>query len=178
MELAADLGPRLGRATVLEAGEGLRRRSLLALSEDGRTVVSGSFDRTARLWDIETGQLLATLPGHTGGVWGVALSGDQRMAASGSVDGAVRLWDIPTAACLHVLQGDRRYERLDISGMTGVTESQREALLALGAHEQAWPTAGILSEWPRCQMAALISTSSRTSSASSSRRTCLRLRRS
>jgi hypothetical protein len=38
---------------------------------------------------------------------------------------------------LRTLRADRRYERLDITGLTGVTEAQRAALLALGAIEQA-----------------------------------------
>ena len=32
---------------------------------------------------------------------------------------------------------DRRYERMDISGLTGVTEAQRDVLLALGAIDHA-----------------------------------------
>jgi len=35
------------------------------------------------------------------------------------------------------LRPERRYERLDITGLTGVTAAQRAALLALGAREQA-----------------------------------------
>jgi hypothetical protein len=37
---------------------------------------------------------------------------------------------------LRTLRGDRRYERLDITGLTGVTEAQRQAMLALGAVER------------------------------------------
>ncbi len=37
---------------------------------------------------------------------------------------------------MRTLRGDRRYERLDITGLTGVTEAQRQAMLALGAVER------------------------------------------
>jgi WD40 repeat protein len=59
----------------------------------------------------------------------------RRSVVSGSSDGTVKLWDANSGACLRTLRGDRRYERMDITGLTGVTDAQRAALLALGAVE-------------------------------------------
>ena len=109
----------------------------VALSDDGQRVASGSFDGLVRLWEARTGQLLATLEGHTGAVWSVALSGDRTLVASGSFDGTLRLWDARDGTWLRTLRADRRYERLDISGLTGVSDAQHEALLALGAVDHA-----------------------------------------
>jgi WD40 repeat protein len=80
-------------------------------------------------------QLLATLQGHTGVVLSVALSGDGRLMASGGDDAMVRLWDTTNGASLRTLRSDRHYQRMDITGLTGVTEAQRAGLLALGAIE-------------------------------------------
>jgi WD40 repeat protein len=108
----------------------------VALSGVGQLVASSSFDGTVRLWDVESGHLRASLEGHTGVVRGVALSRDGRLVASGGDDGTAKLWEGRSGAFLRTLRADRRYERLDIAGLTGINEAQRAALLSLGAIEQ------------------------------------------
>ncbi len=109
----------------------------VALSENGALGVSGGYDGTIRLWDARNGQSLATLQGHTALVQAVALSEDGRLAASGGLDGTVKLWDTTSGVLLRALRPDRPYERMDITGLSGVTEAQRAALTALGAVERA-----------------------------------------
>jgi hypothetical protein len=56
------------------------------------------------------------------------------------MDGTVRLWSSESYLNLHTLRAERPYERMDITGLTGVTEAQRAALLALGAVGRSVPT--------------------------------------
>lgn len=75
----------------------------VALSGDGRRVLTGSVDQTAILWDAATGQKLQTYQGHTEWVLSVALSGDGRRAWTASGDGTTRLWEAETGKELAAL---------------------------------------------------------------------------
>jgi WD40 repeat protein len=77
----------------------------VALSSDGQTLASGSYDQTVKLWDIESGQCLNTLQGHTNWVRSVTFSPDGRTLASGSSDNTVRLWDVKSGQCLNTFDG-------------------------------------------------------------------------
>jgi WD40 repeat protein len=78
---------------------------------------------------------LATLHGHTGIVYCLAIFDDGRLVANGGQDGTVHLWQAATGACLRILQPECCYERLDITGLTGITDAQRAARHALGGVE-------------------------------------------
>ena len=111
----------------------------MALSARGDRLVSGGFDRSVKLWDVQTGQLLATLSGHTGAVWGLSFDPEGTLLASGSFDGTTRLWNLSTGESLRSFQVDRPYERMDITGLTGITRANHASLTTLGAIDHSVP---------------------------------------
>jgi dipeptidyl aminopeptidase/acylaminoacyl peptidase len=77
----------------------------VAFSPDGRSALSGSGDRTLKLWDVATGKEIRTLAAHSEYVSSVAFSPDGRSALSGGGDDTLKLWDVATGRELSTLAG-------------------------------------------------------------------------
>lgn len=77
----------------------------IAVSRDGRRVVTASQDFTAILWNGVSGEPLVTLKGHTAAVLSGIFSTDGRLIATASADGTARLWNGETGEPLAILDG-------------------------------------------------------------------------
>ncbi|KAL9480960.1 hypothetical protein ACSS6W_005746 [Trichoderma asperelloides] len=77
----------------------------VAFSHDSKLLVSGSHDKTVKLWDSTTGACIHTFRGHGSTVYSVALSHDSKLVASVSSDDTVKLWNSATGELVHTLRG-------------------------------------------------------------------------
>jgi WD40 repeat protein len=66
----------------------------VAWSRDERSILSPSFDRTLRLWSVETGECLRVVEGHGAGVKQVVYMGDESAAVSCDWSGEIRRWNL------------------------------------------------------------------------------------
>ncbi|MBX3050310.1 MAG: hypothetical protein KF753_02480 [Caldilineaceae bacterium] len=113
----------------------------IAFSSDGKRLVSGGIDRIVRVWDLENDREVHALEGHTADVTATLFMPGGTTVISCGYDGTIRLWDVRHAdsgRCLRELHIPGPYEGMDITGVTGISEAQRTALLALGAVENRY----------------------------------------
>jgi WD40 repeat protein len=83
----------------------VRSVNSVAISSDGKTLASGSHDKTIKLWDVSSGNLIRTLQGHINPVLFVAFSPDGKTLASGSEDNNIKLWEVSSGNLIRTLQG-------------------------------------------------------------------------
>jgi len=74
-------------------------------SPDSQFLAVGFGDNVIRVWNLLTGQQIATLEGHTDAPNDLCFSADSKLLASTSQDETVRIWDLETNTCLKVLTG-------------------------------------------------------------------------
>ncbi len=79
----------------------------LAFTQDGKTLASGSEDKTVILWNTKNGAERATLRGHEEWVTAVVFSVDGKIVASGDTDGVIKVWDVSTGNERATLRGHK-----------------------------------------------------------------------
>jgi WD40 repeat protein len=109
----------------------------LAWSPTDMMLISGGSDGMLRWWNVERGQCAQTRQAHQGTIQSLKVSPDGRSLASCGDDGAITIWELASGKQLRTLRRDRPYERLDITGIRGVTQARKASLQALGAIESA-----------------------------------------
>lgn len=89
----------------LETGSVLSNFSRIDFSPDSQILASGDSNLAAKLWDIETGAVIAQLQGHTGRIEAVVFSDDGQYLATVGQDNMARVWDVADQSEIAVLSG-------------------------------------------------------------------------
>lgn len=77
----------------------------VVMSSDGQFALSGSWDKTLRLWDLSTSKTTRMFKGHTKDVMSVAFSADNRQIVSGCRDRTIKLWNT-LGVCKYTIQDE------------------------------------------------------------------------
>ncbi|GAB1545461.1 hypothetical protein NUACC21_81370 [Scytonema sp. NUACC21] len=78
----------------------------VAVTPDGQRLISASWDKTLKVWDVKTGKELRTLTGHSNSVLAVAVTPDGQRVISGSEDYTLKVWDLETGKVIATFTGD------------------------------------------------------------------------
>jgi len=107
--------------------------SSIAFTSDGSKIISGSWDKSVKVWSLNSGvfskNCLLTLSGHTGAVESVAISSDETNIFSGSEDKSIKVWDIHTGQCITTLQG--HHNTIYSLAIDPLTKNERQILPAV-----------------------------------------------
>jgi WD40 repeat protein len=130
---------------VWEVQSGASRRALgshlgganaVTWEPNGERLLSGGSDGRLRWWDLHSGECVREHEAHEGAVQALKVSPEGRRLASCGNDGTIKLWDLESGQALGMLRRDRPYERLNITGIRGLTQAEIATMCALGAVEE------------------------------------------
>jgi WD40 repeat protein/transcriptional regulator with XRE-family HTH domain len=133
-----------GEVVVWDASSGTRVRDVgghpavataVTWSPSGEQLISGGSDGRLRWWQLQSGECVRVREAHLGTVQALKVSPDGSTLARCGDDGAIRLWNLQSGELLRTLRRDRPYERLNITGIRGLSDAQKVSLHALGAFE-------------------------------------------
>jgi serine/threonine protein kinase len=82
-----------------------QRVNVVAISLDGKTLVSGSDDSTIKIWNLAKKEQIRTLYGHTDSVHALAISPDGQTLIDGSDDNTIKVWNLTTGQKIRTLAG-------------------------------------------------------------------------
>lgn len=104
-----DLTQCTGGPMELEAAMSIRAHekdiNIISIAPNDSLVVSGSQDKTVKLWNATDLSLRATLKGHKRGVWDCQFSPIDRVLATSSGDKTIKLWSLSDYSCVRTFQG-------------------------------------------------------------------------
>ncbi|MDZ8067685.1 MAG: WD40 repeat domain-containing protein [Nostoc sp. DedQUE08] len=77
----------------------------ITVTSNGKYIISGSNDKTLKVWDLEIGKEISSFTGHTDKINTIVVTPDDKLLISGSNDKTIKIWDLETGTELYTLIG-------------------------------------------------------------------------
>ncbi|HEY2921307.1 MAG TPA: hypothetical protein VGK77_20170, partial [Candidatus Binatia bacterium] len=114
----------------------------VAFSRDGQRIVTGSDDRTAKVWEAASGRELLTLTGHSNSIRSVAFSADGQQIVTGSFDQTARVWHAAQAEQVDAWQEEERAAERHLAALQRETTAEHESQRMVRARDE-----GTIKRW-------------------------------
>jgi WD40 repeat protein len=109
----------------------------VTFSSDNQWLATSGGDLGILLWDWKKRIVVSRLEGHQAWIRSLAFSPDSSLLISSDEHGIIKVWDVHSGECLHTLLAPRPYEGMNITGVAGLTDAEKESLKALGAVDES-----------------------------------------
>jgi len=109
----------------------------ITFSQDGRYIAYGSYDGTITVWDIKDNKSIAKFQQNYSSPWSLAFnkfSKNSNLLAVGRDSQVIQIWDINTSQIIASFQDNRPLEKVNITGITGLSAAMIDSLTELGAY--------------------------------------------
>jgi WD40 repeat protein len=117
-----------------------------------QAIIASASGNKIQLWDKNNLSLISELEGHSNRIRSLSFNSTGEYIASSSDDETIKIWDTETKKCIKSIKFPRPYHNMNVSDISGVSQSQAVSLKLLGATDTLGPPKKTKKELQRLEL--------------------------